>query len=400
MSKEQHLNALDVGRGLAIVSVLYGHALAPWVMNAGERFSEAAFLQWKFGASFMMPFFFFLSGLSWREGKSFSHTSRQSLALVFIALIASAAYDFARLGASLTGLGALLGGEPMGVGDYLSNLARMVLIGDYYSLSPLWFIVTLAIVRMLAAAAVRMTPRAAIAFVLLAVVLSLAAFDLGWRNFYQLKPLGVALAFFMAGHAFRRDFHAIERKPASPYALTLTGAAVVLATFSFNEGCRWDVFSQCRADWLNGHFGVALIHGQTGNVPLFIVTALAGVGFACGLAILLARYAGAIGQALDAWGGNSLNLLIVNSAFLHVGNVLVDHWIAPHVRADNIMFFATLLGVTLLLNLVVAHVLERPLRWLHRIALNSAGQTVAVLASAPSALTWAMGSHGVSRRNE
>lgn len=61
------VSALDVGRGIAIVSVIYGHALAPWFMNAQGTFSDAAFLQWKFGASFMMAFFFFLSGVGWPE---------------------------------------------------------------------------------------------------------------------------------------------------------------------------------------------------------------------------------------------------------------------------------------------------------------------------------------------
>ena len=44
------------------MAVIYGHSLAPWVMNAGGHFSDAAFFQWKMGAAFLMPFFFFISG--------------------------------------------------------------------------------------------------------------------------------------------------------------------------------------------------------------------------------------------------------------------------------------------------------------------------------------------------
>ena len=91
MAQREHLSALDIGRGLAIVSVIYGHALAPWVLTAGDNFNEAAFLQWKFGAAFMMPFFFFLSGLGWRDEKSFASTARQALTLVLIALTFNAA---------------------------------------------------------------------------------------------------------------------------------------------------------------------------------------------------------------------------------------------------------------------------------------------------------------------
>jgi len=83
--------ALDAGRGLAILAVFYGHALAPWFMQGEAYFSEAAYMQWRFGASFMMPFFFFVSGLAWRADKSLWATLRESITLVLIAIGASAA---------------------------------------------------------------------------------------------------------------------------------------------------------------------------------------------------------------------------------------------------------------------------------------------------------------------
>ena len=400
MAHREHLSALDIGRGLAIVSVIYGHALAPWVLTAGDNFNEAAFLQWKFGAAFMMPFFFFLSGLGWREEKSFGNTVRQSLTLVLIALIASAAYEFARLVVSLGGLASALGGQPVSPGGYVSTVARMILIGDYYSLSPLWFIVSLAVVRVLAALAVRLKPVSAVALVVLSVILSTAAIDLDWRNFYQIKPLGAALLFFMAGRYARNGFHAFERTPVAAYALALFGGVLAALTFHLNEGCRWDPVAHCSIHWLDERFGVAMIHGQVGNIPLFALTAVAGIGFACGLAILLARFGGVIGKKLDAWGGNSLNLLIVNAGFLHVGNVAVDHWIVPRFQPDNPAFFIVLFALTLLANVLVANALDRPLRWLHRIALTAARQIVDAVAAAPAALAWAARSDRVSQRND
>jgi hypothetical protein len=394
------LNALDIGRGIAIVCVIYGHALAPWVLTAGENFNEAAFLQWKIGAAFMMPFFFFLSGLGWREGKSFVDTARQALTLVLIALFASAAYDLARLCVSLIGVAPMLGGQTLTIGGYFAGIVRMILIGDYYSLSPLWFIVALALVRVLAAIAVRLKPMGAAALTAGVLALSVASIDLDWRNVYQLKPLGFAFLFFMAGRVARDPFHALLRRPVAAWAMVLGGAALVAMTFHLNEGCRWDVFARCGETWLDGRFGVALIHGQIGNVPMFAITALAGIGFACGLAATLARLGGAVARKLDAWGGASLNLLIVNAGFLHVGNVFVDRWIVPNFRPENALFFIALFALTLAANLIALHALARPLRWLHRSARASARQIVDALAGAPAALAWAQRSDRVSQRND
>lgn len=399
-SSTQNYSALDIGRGLAIVSVIYGHALAPWVLTAGENFNEAAFLQWKMGAAFMMPFFFFLSGLGWREEKSFNATLRQAVALVLIALIASTAYDFARLIATLTGVGPALGGEVLGPSGFLGGLGRMLLIGDYFSLSPLWFIVALALVRVVSAVVVRLKPVAAITATLGVLLLSFAAIDLDWRNVYQIKPLGLALVFFLLGRHWRAVFHALEQRPTAAYGLMAIGAAIVATTFRLNDGCRWDVFGQCGLNWLDGRFGVALIHGQIGNIPMFAITALAGIAFASGLAIVLTALGGTVARKLDVWGGNSLNLLIVNAFFLHVGNVFVDRWVVPRFAPDNPVFFIALFAATLAANLVAAHLMERPLRWLHRIALTAARQVVDALARALVLLGWAHGGLGVSQRNE
>jgi fucose 4-O-acetylase-like acetyltransferase len=393
-------NALDVGRGIAIVCVMYGHALAPWFMNAGDHFSQAAYLQWKLGASFMMALFFFLSGIGWREDKSLISTARQSLALVLIALLASAAYDAVRLLASWAGVLQQLGGQPIDAWSFAAGIGRMVLFGDYYSFSALWFLVALGLVRMLAAFAVRMrAPLAALLTVAL-LAATLASTEFGWRNIYQINLIGVAFVFFLAGHLARDLFHAIQRKPAAVYALLLIGGVVLLATFALNQGCRWDVTTQCGAAWLNNQFGVAMINGQFGNLPLFFVTAFAGIAFGSALAMLLARFGGAAGRALDAWGGNSLNLLVVNCVFLHVGNDLVGRFIAPHVAADGVFFFVALFALTLAANLFAARVAERPLRWLHRAALVGASRIVDVFAAAPTALTWAWRGVRVSQRHE
>lgn len=393
-------NALDVGRGIAIVAVIYGHALSPWVFSESGNFSEAAFLQWKFGAAFLMPFFFFLSGAGWREEKSFAVTGRQSLTLVFIAVLASAAYDLARLTASSAGLAAQLGGENLSLGAFFAGLVRTILVGDYYSLSPLWFIVTLAIVRLLAAGLVRASLAVSTLCAFLAVAVSVWAVELDWRNVYQIKPLGIAFLFFLAGRLSRPLLQQLAASATQTGLVGVLGLTVLALTFHLNEGCRWAVFAQCGEEWLQGRFGVAFIHGQIGNIPLFTLSAFGGVAFASSLAILLARHGGFIGRKLDAWGGNSLNLLIVNAFFLHVGNVFVDRWAAPAFAADNVVFFAALFMLTLCANLIAVRLMERPLRWLHRCALSAARGAIAAAQAAPAALAWARPSDRVSQQND
>lgn len=399
MAKGEQLNPLDIGRGLAIVSVIYGHALAPWVLTAGANFNEAAFLQWKFGAAFMMAFFFFLSGLGWREDKPFAHTVRQSLTLVFIALAASVAYDLVRLGASLTGLASQLGGNTLTFSGFGAALSQMVFIGDYYSLSPLWFIVALAVVRVIAALVPRKKPLIVAAIALGLIVLSMAAIDLDWRSYYQLKPLGVGFAVFMLGHYARDHVQTLRSRPAAAYALLLIGLAGAALTFHLNEGCRWDAFARCPEAWLDSRFGVAMIHGQIGNIPLFAFTAAMGIAFAMSLSILLARFGGAVARQLESWGALSLNLLIINALFLHVGNVFVDKFIVPNFE-PNALFFIALFALTLGANHVAVRIAERPLRTLHHTALSAARHVVGAVSAIPAALASVQRGDRVSQRND
>ncbi|MBL8546275.1 MAG: hypothetical protein JNL81_07410 [Hyphomonadaceae bacterium] len=381
-------SALDIGRGLAIVSVIYGHALAPWFMAAGERFSEPAFLQWKFGASFMMVFFFFLSGLGWREEKSLQATLRQSLVLIAVAWLASAAFDVFRLSLSLTGVTAALGIPPLDLVAFLRDLARMAVYGDAYALSALWFLVALAIVRLIASSALRLGSGAAAAAAIALMALTLAATELGWRNFYQVSLIGVAFLAFMGGHAARGFAAELEGNRRAVFGLLVAAGVIVFSTFGLNQGCRWDVTGNCGQAWLNGGFGVSMVIGQFGNLPLFFATAAAGVGFALALSIMLAHVGGPVARKLSAWGANSLNLLIVNAVFLHTAAPLIAYFIVPRIAADSPLFFVALFIVTMAINLYAAHALARPLRMLTRAANRLAGFALDTVAAAGAIVAW------------
>ncbi len=370
-------SVLDIGRGLAIVSVIYGHALAPWFMSAGEHFSQGAFLQWKFGASFMMVFFFFLSGVSWRDEKSLLATLRQSLSLLAIAWLASAAFDLCRLALGFLPL-ASIGIPPLEPIAFVRDLARMAVFGDAYSLSALWFLAALAVVRLIAAAASRLHGAVLALTTISLLLLTLFATDHAWRNIYQISLIGVAFAAFAAGHVARTWVAELIRNRSATFGLFVVAGALVFATFDLNQGCRWDVTANCGQAWLNGGFGVSMVIGQFGNLPLFLFTGVAGVGFALSLSILLAHAGGPVARKLQAWGANSLNLLIVNSVFLHTVVPLLMIFAAPQIAADNAVFFAGLFAGTMAVNLWATHALARPLRLLTRIANRLASFAIAI----------------------
>jgi hypothetical protein len=361
------VHALEVGRGIAIVSVMYGHALAPWFMDGAARFNADAFIQWKFGASFMMPFFFLLSGAGWRADASLLTTLRKSVTLVLIAWLASVALDLARLGMTETGVAATLGLAPLDAGQLIRNAARTLVFGDHYSMSALWFLAALALVRLLGALSLRLGMFAVAGVALVLLLANYAANQDGWRNIHQVQLLGVAFASFMAGHYARGVLDAMQRSLPIVIGVLLTAGAATVFTFDLNQGCTWEVGAVCGDSWLSGRFGVAMIIGHFGNLPLFALTSATGAAFALALAVLVTRAAW-LGERFAIWGRSSLDLLIVNCIFLELANPLVSRFIAPRIAADSGLFFAVLLTVVLTLNLTALTLLRRPLKLLRRTA--------------------------------
>jgi acyltransferase len=380
------VNVLDVGRGLAILCVLYGHALAPWFMG-GEPFNEAAFLQWKFGASFMMAFFFFISGMGWRENRSLETTFRQAIALVLIAWIASVALDLLRYLIGLAGASAPFGYQPFGFERVLKNAARTAVFGDAYSMSALWFLTALAVTRVIAALTHRLGAIAMWGAALLVLLATLASTEFGWRNFYQLNLIGVALVCFFAGHALRGPARALEQWPRATLALCVLAGAATAATFHLNQGCRWEMSATCGVGWLGDRFGVSMIIGQFGNLVWFTVTTITGIAFALCLSVLAARRGGRVGEQLAIWGRGSIDLLIANCVLLQLTAPAVGFYVSPYIPADNAPFFLGLFAVMLAANLALAAILSRPVRQLRALASWGAGRIVglsrAAMALAP-----------------
>lgn len=378
---KHQVNALDVGRGVAIIAVIYGHALSPWFMATNGWFSQEAFIQWKFGASFLMPFFFFLSGVGWRADASLMFTIRRALTLIALAWGASIALDVVRVILTYSGAIGVVGAAPMDMLHFVRNAARMAVFGDLYSMSALWFLAALAFTRVLAAAAERGGAWATAALVLGLLVVSTLAAQFSWRNIHQIYPIGFAFLAFMAGHWSRRLCAWLEAARHAPWIVMLVGCAVVSFTFGLNQGCTWDWAARCGHTWLNDRFGVSMFQGAYGNLALFTATAAFGVWFAVALSILIARYGGLASHRLAVWGKSSMDLLIVNAAFYELVNPAVSRWLAPHAAADTALFFVTLLAVAVSLNLTALWLLNRPIKQLRRFAAWAANLALSVAAS-------------------
>lgn len=350
--------ALDAGRGLAIVAVIYGHALAPWFMHAGPYFSEAAYMQWKFGASFMMPFFFFISGLAWRVDKSLWATLRESITLVLIALGASLTYDVLLFALTKGGLEDYFAQAPTYGRMVVSDFARSLVLGDHYALSALWFLAVLAIVRVMAAVCERTGWWSAVALAGVLFTGYLILIDSYFPNFYQARLLWVGFAAFMIGRWSRGGFDDFRRNVTLAISVTLAAGALTAATFNLNRGCPFDYNASCGLAFLDGRFGVSMYASLYGYLPLFVITAAFGAIMATGLAILLVRSGGAVGVLVRRMGRNSLNLLIVNAVFLELANPIIARDLVPYAGEATPLFFAALLAATIVANLLAARLLR------------------------------------------
>lgn len=381
---------LDVGRALAISLVIYGHAMAPWFMNTHGWFSEAAFLQWKFGASFMMPFFFLISGLGWRAEKSLKATIRESLVLIATAWAASVALDVLRFFLTLADVAVLLGQEPVDAVKVVRHAIRMAVLGDFYTLSALWFLAALGIVRLLAAAATRIGAIGAGVLVLALIAAGLTAQMMSWRSVHQIYLLGAALAFFLAGHAAKPLYEILLKRADLAFAVLLTCGALALGTFGFNQGCTFDMSRSCGIPQLEGGFGVSMIYGAYGNLVWFTITALTGCAFALAGTILVTRYSGAIGERLAILGRSTINILIVNAIILELGNPSLERWVAPHIPADNPFFFVGLFVLSVAATLLGVWLLKTPLKALRSFARTAARIAVDTVFAPMLPTIWAL----------
>ncbi len=342
---------IDVARGLAMVIVLYGHALEVLFLERPDAVVLApAFLQYKVLAAFAMPLFFLVSGAGASRLASKGWRNMLKTSLFLLAL----AYSVHALGllalAARHGLG---GGADV---DLLRYGFESTLKGRDFSTVVVWFLVALAFVRLIAFAVFRHAPpRLAWAIVAALGLASLLAPYL--PQAFMLRTWFAGTVFFALGMVFAGHVRTVPL-----WLAPVLGPAVAWLALA-NRGCAYDPLSACPQWQLKTESVVWLHAGEVGFIPLFYVTAALG----CILALCIARALAnsVIGPPLARIGRKTLELLVIN------GFVLV--FLQPALQRiplgeAGFWLYPLLLAGVIALHLLLLRLLQLPLSALQRFA--------------------------------
>ncbi len=293
-------DGLDAARGLGIALVIVGHALeAQFLGRPDGVFFSPSFRAWQVIYAFHMPLFFLVSGAANRDiaAKSFGEVLRGSIRLLFLAWFCHALVAAIGIGSGWMRLPADAGYD---------SLLMPFVTGRGWSMSVLWFLVSLAIVRVLVHAL--LVRRSILATGTAAVAMGVGALAFvasDGETLFQVATWVPGGAFFALGIFFA---HHPRRLPRPAIGAAALAAAVALAML--DRGCRWSLTEICPAPDLAGHAAVRMVFGDYGHLPLFVVTALLGAVGAWSLAVAIG------GSRLAAMGRASLTLYLLNGAAL------------------------------------------------------------------------------------
>jgi fucose 4-O-acetylase-like acetyltransferase len=293
-------DGLDAARGLGIALVIVGHALEAQFLDRPDGvFFTPSFRIWQAIYAFHMPLFFLLSGAANRDiaDKPFGEVLRGSVKLILLVW-------FFHVLVAMIGIGSGWLRLPPGVG--IDSLLSPFVTGRGWSMSVLWFLVSLAIVRVLVHTLLARRSIVAVAAATVAMGLGLAALvGPKGETLHQIATWVPGAAFFAIGVFLGRH----PRHLPGP-ALGVAALATSVALAGLDHGCRWSLADVCASSDLAGHAAVRMVFGDYGNLPLFAVTALLG---AVGAWSLAARFGGAY---LVAMGRSSLTLYLLNGTIL------------------------------------------------------------------------------------
>lgn len=293
-------DGLDAARGLGIALVIVGHALeAQFLDRPDGTFFTPSFRIWQAIYAFHMPLFFMLSGAANRDigEKPFGEVLRDSVKLLLLVWFCHALIAIGGIGSGVMRL-------PSGAG--YDVLLSPFVTGRGWSMSVLWFLVSLAIVRLLVHALLSRRSIRVTALAVAAIGAGLAALvGPKGETLYQIATWVPGATFFAFGVFLGRHPRHLPRP-----ALGAVALATAVALAGLDRGCLWSLAEVCPAPGLAGHAAVRMVFGNYGNLPLFAVTALLG---AVGAWSLAARFGGA---NLAAMGRASLTLYLLNGASL------------------------------------------------------------------------------------
>ena len=303
--------SLDAARGLGILLVICGHLLEPAFIGQEDVTRGLAFTIWRTIYAFHMPYFFLVTGMADKlvEGRRSSDVTATALQLVLTALAFS-----------------LLAYIPQVIAESVSvrEILMRHLAGQRLGLAPLWFLIALALVRILYAAASKISGRVVYwSFLVTVLVVSWACAKYQFQPWYFQSLLG-ALPFYLIGRLAEAEGLKVSASAA------LCGLAALLT-------CSSDNF-------------VHLAAGQYGDLPHFAAGALGG----CCFALALIGYLRGVALTAAAYlGRRSFELFVISGIVLAA---------SPLMRQlDNALglLLIFLLGVPS--HIVLARFLRRPI---------------------------------------
>lgn len=329
---------IDTLRGLAILLMLYGHAMElSFLVHPEVR--GLWFLQWKFIYSFHLPIFYFVSGMLY-SGRDTRRVIKGSLCMILMAVVCH--------------LLITLSAQALAGHFSLRDLFYPVVKLAAFQPVVVWFLVSLALVQ-LVFHGLRELRRPALRVLLLAtaVVASVVCIRHGSR-FLQLQALLPGLFFYWTGQAFagsrwREHLAGLSAPNLAVICLLLLPATFALA--HLNQGCHFNPVAQCFN--LPDRFTVLFVFGDYGFIPVFILAALSGILLTYLGVMLLSRLlpGSRPQQFLTRIGESTMGLLIVSGLFIDfVQPQLVLHGLVPSSAPAIVTIILGLLGLQLLLR--------------------------------------------------
>lgn len=357
------VTVLDLARGIAMVVVLYGHALEVFFEQRPDgRFFEQAFVQYKASAGFAMAVFFMVSGAAAAgiAAKTWRNVLRTSLFLIALAYLV----HFVGVLLNLAEV-AVTGGDDFNR-TVLYGL-EAALKGRSFSTVVIWFLVSLAVVRLIVYALFKTLspPQAFLAVIAIALSSVLVPFI---PNAFMAKTWSIGVTFFALGMILAPHVERFKRLSALPLLLMLP---VSLWLALQNNGCPYDLWAKCPIPQLGTETAVWVPIGEIGFIPLYWVTALTGSFGVLALAgvLMRTRLAGILAHI----GSRTMGLLIINGFVL----VFLQPWLKriPLEHLPLVVFPALLVGVVMF-HLMALRVLQRPLHALNKTAMQAADATL------------------------
>jgi hypothetical protein len=160
------------------------------------------------------------------------------------------------------------------------------------------------------------------------------------NNYFQAQAVVPGLLFYWAGEKVFRQLNTLRSIEIK--SLLVASLFTLLVASQANRGCPTNPFNKCTGFY--DEFAVLFIFGQYGFLPLFLVSAFAGIAAVTNIALLIAVNPNRIGARLFAYlGEKSIDLLILNAIFFTYMQPTLKGILPKNFGIFNTLFIALIL---------------------------------------------------------